>query len=100
MERFVLFWNAQSEWSRATFGSDKERGPVGPLKHLEKEAREAYAECDPMLRDMEIVDCLFLVCDAARRAGMTPDRLLTLANHKLAINKGRKWSKPTSDEPV
>ena len=35
------FWDQQAEWSRATFGSDTERGPLGPLKHLEKEAKEA-----------------------------------------------------------
>jgi hypothetical protein len=49
---------------------------------------------------MEIADCLFLVFDAARRAGMTLDVLLNFCEKKLEINKARKWSKPTTDEPV
>ena len=94
------FWRAQAEWSTATFGSDAERGPVGPLKHLEKEAREAYGETDVDRRRVEIADCLFLVIDAARRAGMTWDELVDTAWAKLAINKARQWQKPTSDGPV
>lgn len=97
---FDDFWAAQSEWSQATFGLDGERGPVGALKHLEKEAKEAYDESDPVKQKMEIVDCLFLSFDAARRSGMTPLALRRLAFEKLAINKARKWGKPTSDEPV
>ena len=110
MERTQQFWNEQAEWSRATFGSDTERGPLGPLKHLEKEAREAQKEivprseyCQEYYKDnlkIELADCLFLTLDAARRAGMTLDELLDTAFQKLEINKQRKWSKPTSDEPV
>jgi hypothetical protein len=92
------FWNAQAEWSRATFGSDAERGPIGPLKHLCKEAKEAL---DSEGRDpVEIADCLFLVFDAARRSGLTLDGLIEVCEKKLAVNKSRTWSKPTSDEPV
>jgi hypothetical protein len=90
------FWNGQSEWSQATFGTDSERGPLGALKHLEKEAREAQDSCDWV----EIADCQFLVFDAARRAGMSLDVLMKVCEEKLAINKARKWNKPTSDEPV
>ena len=101
-ERSQLFWNQQSAWSQATFGPDSERGPVGPLKHLEKEAREAQAEMPGSTeQESEIVDCLFLVFDAARRAGITHDRLFRAAFEKLEINKRRKWEKPESDnEPV
>jgi hypothetical protein len=94
------FFAAQGEWSQATFGLDSERGCIGPLKHLEKEAREAYTETDREKRHMEIVDCFFLTCDSARRDGMSFDDLLALAWKKLEINKARQWSKPTSDEPV
>lgn len=122
--RAQQFWDEQAEWSRATFGSDKERGPVGPLKHLEKEAKEAWVEaqmldgfreskktnrtpdydidikgCEKDLRT-EIADCLFLTFDAARRAGMTLDELINTAFEKLEINKSRKWGKPTADGPV
>lgn len=95
-----LFWNEQAAWSQATFGTDAERGPTGPLKHLEKEARESHQEPDAEKRKVEIADCLFLVFDAARRAGMTFDELFNTAFAKLEVNKSRKWQKPTSDEPV
>lgn len=91
------FWQRHSEWSQATFGTDAERGPIGPLKHLEREAREAQAKPDDL---EEYADCLFLVLDATRRAGYTLDDLLAAAFAKLAVNRKRIWQKPTSDEPV
>lgn len=94
------FWNAQAEWSNATFGPESVRGPVGPLKHLEKEAREAVDETDAARRKVEIADCQFLVFDAARRAGMTFEELFETCWSKLAINRRRSWQKPTSDGPV
>jgi len=87
------FWEAQAEWSQATFGLDSERGPIGPLKHLEKEAGEAQKDPKDL---MEYVDCLFLVCDATRRAGFTVEDLMVAAWGKLVINKARKWQKPTN----
>jgi hypothetical protein len=98
MDRTQEFWNAQAEWSQATFGADHERGPLGALKHLEKEAREAQADVTDL---MEYADCLFLVFDAARRAGLTLDSLLDHAFVKLQVNKQRQWSRPTiADEPI
>ena len=99
------FWDAHSKWSQATFGIDSERGPLGALKHLEKEAREAQAEVSgPTATGKlheEIADCLFLTFDAARRAGMTLNELLDTAFTKLDKNKKRIWAKPTnSDEPI
>jgi len=88
----------QSEWSQQTFGCDKERGPLGALMHLEKEAREALAAPDDA---HEYADCLLLVLDAARRAGFEPLQLLQHAYGKLQICKQRKWPKPTAkDQPV
>jgi len=94
--RAQRLWDALAEWSQTTFGTDAERGAIGPLKHLEKEAREAQEALDPV----EIADCLFLVFDAARRRGLTLDQLLDAAEWKLEVNKMRKWNKPTSVEPV
>lgn len=107
------FWHAQSEWSQATFGTDQERGPLGPLKHLKKEVEEAISEvvslwdggargAAPDLRPLreEITDCLFLVFDAARRAGMTHQDLVESAFRKLEINKGRKWGEAKEGEAV
>jgi len=103
VSRTQRFWNEHSEWSQRTFGTDQERGPLGALKHLEKEAREAQSEvgeCHAELQE-EIADCLFLTFDAARRAGMTLDSLLDTAFAKLEKNKTRVWAKPaTGDEPI
>lgn len=92
-----LFWKALEDWSQKTFGSDKERGPIGPLKHLRKEAKEAIAKPNDL---EEYADCLFLVFDATRRAGFSYDQLVEACFAKLAENKGRKWQKPTKDGPV
>lgn len=74
MNRLQQFWDEQAEWSQATFGLDSERGPVGPLKHLAKEAAECMKEPDSL---EERADCLFLIFDATRRSGKTLVDLLT-----------------------
>jgi hypothetical protein len=94
---FFEFAAAQAEWSQATFGSDSQRGPIGPLKHLAKEVRECLENPSD---HMEYVDCLFLVLDASRRAGLPAQDLLEKAFEKLEINKLRQWGKPTSDDAV
>lgn len=95
--RLQDFWKDHSIWSQATFGTDAERGPIGALKHLAKEAVEAQ---DPTADKYEIADCFILTCDAARRSGLTPDELMTLVEQKLVINKARSWPRPVDDEPV
>jgi hypothetical protein len=95
-EDFNKFWMQQAEWSNQTFGTERKRGPVGPLKHLEKEAREAYGESDKTKQQEEIIDCFFLVVDAARRAGLTPETFFYCAFWKLEKNKNREWQKPTT----
>lgn len=93
------FWDQQSEWSQRTFGTDQQRGPIGALKHLAKEAVEAQADVGNL---EELVDCLFLVCDATRRSGFTCSELLAAAFVKLEKNKKRIWPRPdfTNNEPV
>jgi len=92
-----LLWNLQAKWSRKTFGEDHERGPKGPLLHLQKEVQEVLENPHDI---MEYVDCLFLIFDATRRAGFTYDGLVHKAFEKLEINQDRKWQRPTSDMPV
>lgn len=92
-ERVVSLWQQHAAWSRATFGSDSERGPAGPLMHLEREAREAAA--DPSDAS-EYADCLLLVFDAARRSGLSLSGLLDAAHAKLAVNKQRERPKQQS----
>ncbi len=89
---FHAFARAQSEWSQATFGTDLLRGPIGPLKHLAKEAAEAQENPTDV---MEFADCLFLTLDASRRAGFSSEALLRAAWEKLTINEAREWPKVT-----
>lgn len=87
----------QSEWSQATFGRDTERGPVGALKHLALEAKEA--ETDPT-NIVEYADCFLLILDATRRAGFSFDELLDAAATKMVVNKLREWPKTVGDVPT
>lgn len=82
-----------AEWSQATFGSV---GPVGPLKHLSKEALEAAAEPGDL---SEWADMQFLLWDAQRRAGITDEQIAQAMIEKLAVNKQREWPEPKDGEP-
>ncbi|BAS34552.1 Eaa1 [Klebsiella pneumoniae] len=85
--------NEHAEWSQATFGNV---GPVGPLKHLSKEALEAAAEPDD---HSEWADMQFLLWDAQRRAGITDEQITQAMIEKLAVNKQREWPEPKDGEP-
>lgn len=82
-----------SEWSQATFG---DVGPVGPLKHLSKEALEAAAEPGDL---SEWADMQFLLWDAQRRAGITDEQITQAMIDKLEVNKARQWPEPKEGEP-
>ncbi|HBZ3608677.1 TPA: DUF550 domain-containing protein [Klebsiella pneumoniae] len=85
--------NEHAEWSQATFGNV---GPVGPLKHLSKEALEAAAEPGDL---SEWADMQFLLWDAQRRAGITDEQITQAMINKLAVNKQREWQEPKDGEP-
>lgn len=82
-----------AEWSQATFGNV---GPVGPLKHLSKEALEAAAEPND---HSEWADMQFLMWDAQRRAGITDEQITQAMIDKLAVNKQREWPESKDGEP-
>ena len=82
-----------AEWSQATFGNV---GPVGPLKHLSKEALEAAAEPGDL---SEWADMQFLLWDAQRRASITDEQITLAMIEKLAVNKQREWPEPKDGEP-
>lgn len=82
-----------AEWSDATFG---DVGPVGPLKHLSKEALEAAEQPGDL---SEWADMQFLLWDAQRRAGITDEQITQAMIEKLAINKARQWPEPKDGEP-
>lgn len=80
-------------WSQATFG---DVGPVGPLKHLSKEALEAAAEPGDL---SEWADMQFLLWDAQRRAGISDAEITAAMENKLKINMERQWPEPKDGEP-
>lgn len=82
-----------AEWSDKTFGNI---GPVGPLKHLSKEALEAAANPEDPL---EWADMQFLLWDAQRRMGISDEFITRAMIEKLAINKARQWPEPKDGEP-
>ncbi|EKB4202405.1 DUF550 domain-containing protein [Salmonella enterica] len=82
-----------AEWSDATFG---DVGPIGPLKHLSKEALEAAAEPDDM---SEWADMQFLLWDAQRRAGISDGEITAAMEEKLKVNMARQWPEPKDGEP-
>ncbi|MGN9653060.1 DUF550 domain-containing protein [Klebsiella michiganensis] len=84
---------AHAEWSQATFGNV---GPVGPLKHLSKEALEAAEQPGDL---SEWADMHFLLWDAQRRAGITDEQITQAMIEKLAVNKQREWPEPKEGEP-
>ena len=86
------FWHALCAWSEKQFGLSDERGPIGPLKHLQREIEELL-QCpdDPE----EYADAVFLIFDAAWRAGVTYPELMETLWYKLGKNKRRNWP-PTS----
>lgn len=86
-----------AEWSQKTFGPDTERGPIGPLKHLSKEALEAAAQPTDI---SEYADCFLLLLDATRRGGWKLGHIIDAAQKKLEICKQREWGPVKPDEPV
>jgi len=82
-------WEDIAGWSRKTFGSDQERGPIGPLKHLAKEANEAIAEPGSLV---EYADCLIILFDATRRAGFSCQELVDAAGGTLTLDSPGLYS--------
>lgn len=86
----------QSEWSQATFGSDTERGPVGALRHLSKEALEAAENPHDT---SEYADCLLLLLDAMRRRGLKFHTLVIAAQEKMKVNRSRTYPPSVEGQP-
>ena len=82
-----------AKWSDSTFGCV---GPIGPLKHLSKEALEAAAEPEDL---SEWADMQFLLWDAQRRAGISDAEITAAMENKLKINMERQWPEPKDGEP-
>ncbi|HBB1541062.1 TPA: DUF550 domain-containing protein [Escherichia coli] len=82
-----------AKWSDSTFGCV---GPIGPLKHLSKEALEAAVEPDDL---SEWADMQFLLWDAQLRAGISDAEITVAMEDKLKINMERQWPEPKDGEP-
>jgi hypothetical protein len=93
----IDLYRDHARWSQQQFGLDDERGPLGPIRHLKKEAVELEAAPnDPE----EYADAFLLLLDASRRAGIGLGALIQAARDKLEINKAREWPKGSPDQPV
>ena len=88
-----LIRRRHAEWSENTFGNV---GPIGPLKHLLKEALEAAADPGDL---SEWADMQFLLWDAQRRAGISDAEITVAMEDKLKINMERQWPEPKDGEP-
>ncbi|SQB40231.1 Protein of uncharacterised function (DUF550) [Citrobacter koseri] len=88
-----LIRQRHAEWSDATFGNV---GPVGPLKHLSKEALEA---ADNVIDLSEWADMQFLLWDAQRRAGICDGEITAAMEEKLKVNMARQWPEQKDGEP-
>lgn len=88
-----LIRHEHAKWSDSTFGCV---GPIGPLKHLSKEALEAAAEPEDL---SEWADMQFLLWDAQRRAGISDAEITAAMEDKLKINMERQWPEPKDGEP-
>lgn len=88
-----LIRRRHAKWSEKTFGNV---GPVGPLKHLSKEALEAAADPGDL---SEWADMQFLLWDAQRRAGITDEQITAALEEKLKVNMARQWPEPKDGEP-
>ena len=88
-----LIRDRHAAWSQETFG---DVGPVGPLKHLAKEALEAAAAPDDL---SEWADIQFLLWDAQRRAGISDGEITAAMEEKLKVNMARQWPEPKDGEP-
>ena len=88
-----LIRQRHAEWSEKTFVNV---GPIGPLKHLSKEALEAAADPGDL---SEWADMQFLLWDAQRRAGITDEQITAALEEKLKVNMARQWPEPKDGEP-
>jgi hypothetical protein len=76
---------AIGQWSEVTFD---DASPLPKIRHLKHEVDELLAA--PYDR-FEYADCLILLLDASRKAGISANALVEAAFEKMEINKQRAW---------
>lgn len=91
---------SHQQWSENTFGTIEQRGPVGALNHIKKEAVEAIEEYESsgpeLILDnkryrVELADILLCFNDVIWRSGFTFQEIIEAAQEKLYINMEREW---------
>ena len=89
----------QKKWSQKTFGA---RDPKASILHLRRECDEMLTAYDSDLASYatELADGLILLLDAAWRAGITENQLVSHAMAKMEVNKAREWPPAVGDEPT
>lgn len=106
MIELQILMNNISKWSDSVSGSDERR--AGMLAHLKKEIEELKTELfldkqggnNELGIQVELADCLMLLLDIANHSKVNAESLLFEVEHKLGINKLRKWGKPDKDGSV
>lgn len=100
LREFATWMYEREAWSRDTFGLTKDRGPIGPAKHLAKEAQE-FIEANGKDSSLEeIADMQFLVLDILTRSGYNFGELVEALKAKLEINRSREWPKGNPDDAI
>jgi hypothetical protein len=91
---------SHQQWSEKTFGTIEQRGPIGALNHIQKEAKEAIEEYElsgsnSIVKNhkyrVELADILLCLNDAIWRSGFTFQEIIEAAQEKLYINMEREW---------
>ena len=84
------FQTETGTWARTTFPTAT---PTSWVKHLAREVGELAESQDPA----EAADCLILLLGLAHVQGYD---LMAEAQHKMEINRRRKWGKPDAEGVV
>lgn len=67
------------------------------LHHLAEEVQELMEDPDDQ---HEWADCVILLIDSAKKAGLDMDDLYKAVENKMKINKNRKWGEPDENGVV
>jgi hypothetical protein len=95
-DNLTSYLHRQRLWSGRTFGEGKRT--VGICKHIKKELVEIQADPGDLT---EWLDAVILGFDGAWRAGYEPEEIVERLAAKQAMNFGRTWPEPGSeDEPT
>lgn len=114
MEKLQNLMNNIRTWSDGQFG--ELRPPTTMLNHLKKEVPELIEAIKDYQKNnsafssnpndylskvfFEYADCFMLLLDSASHFGITADALMNYTEHKLEINKNRKWGEPDENGVV